>query len=184
MTELLRSSPLTALRLPLIATGFELRELASVAKVRLQAFRDQRWSQHSGQQRRLPVIPNTAVGFDPVALWMGPEDWLVYSVSLTADQILDSLRDIITAAPLIATDASPASIVLELRGPRALDILMRDCTLDLEGGAIQAGACAQTSFAQVSVLIHRLAGDNAWRMFVERPVAMHVFEWLSDTAGP
>jgi heterotetrameric sarcosine oxidase gamma subunit len=60
---------------------------------------------------------------------------------------------------------------------------MRDCTLDLEGQAVPPGACAQTPFAQTTVMIHRPSTSEAWRLFVERYVANHVWDWLIDTAG-
>jgi len=123
-------------------------------------------------------LPNTALGDDPVVLWKAPDDWLVYSETLSGPQLCEVLSRVSASAPLIVTDVSSASVVLELHGPRAIDILMRDCTLDLEGGAIGPGTCCQTALAQVNVMLHRSRDGNAWLLFIECSVASHVWDWL------
>jgi heterotetrameric sarcosine oxidase gamma subunit len=130
--------------------------------------------------RQFPTSPNTSLGTEPIVLWKAPGDWLAYSQNLDAAALSNSMRQLSAGAPCVITDVSAASIVLELRGARVLDVLMRDCTLDLEGGAIQPGDCAQTAFAQVSVMIHRPVDVDAWRLFVERSVAVHVWDWITQ----
>ena len=178
MTDLQRTSPLASALRSNGAAGFELHELAHVAKVRVQALRPRGMLTPCADPQRLPVEPNTALGVEPIVLWKGPDDWLAYSLELSAERVGAELRLVTSSAPLVLTDVSSASLVLELRGPRALDVLMRDCTLDLEQDAIEPGNCAQTLLAQVGVMIHRLQDADAWRLFVERSVAVHLWEWL------
>jgi len=134
---------------------------------------------------RLPRKPNTVEGNDPFALWMAPGDWLVYSRTHSASDLASELRAEIHAQSLLTTDVSGGRCVLELCGARTLDVLMRDCPLDLEGGAIPAEQCAQTLFAHTTVIIHRPSSAlTHWILFVERSVSQHVWEWLIDTAAP
>ncbi|MEP7248140.1 MAG: sarcosine oxidase subunit gamma family protein [Gammaproteobacteria bacterium] len=184
MIDLLRQSPLPRGSRDYRAAAFDLRELEAVAKVRVQVLRSRGLSVPAVSSMSLPGAPNTASGVDPVALWKAPDDWLVYSQTLTAGALSDWVAAVTSESPLVVTDVSSASAVFELRGPRAIDVLLRDCSLDLEGDAIRPDACAQTLFAQTSVLIHRPAEPHTWRLFVERSVALHVWEWLVDTAGP
>jgi heterotetrameric sarcosine oxidase gamma subunit len=181
MTDLRRESPLASDSFQ--AADFELRELRKVAKVRAQLVRPRGSTTPGIDSHCFPHSPNTSIGVDPAILWKAPDDWLAYSQSLTAERLCEFVQASAADARLLITDVSSASIVLELRGARAIDVLMRDCTLDLEGNAIAAGACAQTEIAQVGVLIHRPANLNAWRIFVERSVALHVWEWLCATAA-
>ena len=184
MTDLQRSSPLASVRRANGAAGFELHELANVAKVRVQALRSRGLLTPCADPQRLPVAPNTALGMDPIVLWKGPDDWLAYSLVLSAERLSTVMRLVPSSAPLVLTDVSSASLVLELRGPRALDVLMRDCTLDLEQDAIEPGNCAQTILGQVGVMVHRpLDTTDAWRLFVERSVAVHLWDWLSTSAS-
>jgi heterotetrameric sarcosine oxidase gamma subunit len=162
--------------------GLDIREIQTVAKGRVQVLRARGHSTPAADSRKLPHTPNSACGVDPIALWRAPDDWLVYSTSLEIGAIADWVSTITSEAPLVTTDVSAASIVFELSGAMVIDVLMRDCTLDLEGDAVRPGACAQTVFAQTSVLLHRPTEDRAWRLFVERSVAQHVWEWLLDSA--
>jgi len=184
MIDLLRQSPLPRGSSEYSAAAFELRELEAVTKIRVQVLRSRGLSVPAASSTQLPSAPNTASGVDPVALWKAPDDWLVYSQTLTSDAMSAWVDGVTSESPLVVTDVSSASVVFELRGPRAIDVLLRDCPLDLEGDAIRPGACAQTLFAQTNVLIHRPAEPHAWRLLVERSVALHVWDWLVDTAGP
>jgi heterotetrameric sarcosine oxidase gamma subunit len=180
MIELERRSPLAPVSPhPFLAEHFELRELPHVTKIRVQARRS---SSPLTVGSFVDVAANASAGIDPIVLWKAPREWLAYSTSLAADKVLATLRQESQNASLVLTDVSSASVVLELQGQRALDVLMRDCTLDLEGDAVPPGHCAQTTLAQVGVLIHRPAEQLKWRLFVDRSVAGHVWEWIVDTA--
>ena len=80
-------------------------------------------------------------------------------------------------------DVSSTGALFEIGGPRAIDVLMRDCTLDLEGGAVPPGGCAQTTLAQLTVMVHRPAAEPAWRLWVDRTAARHLWEWLLDSVA-
>lgn len=111
-----------------------------------------------------------------------PDDWLAYSPTRDAAALIADLRSVHSTAPLVVADVTCASIVMDLSGPGALEVLMRDCTLDLEGNAVNAGDCAQTVMAQVGVLIYRPRDTDVWRIFVDRSTAVHLWEYLVDSA--
>lgn len=179
MADLQRSPALPSF--PLSASGFFLRDIGAVAKVRVQALRSRGMPAPTVTDPRLPDRPNTASGSNPTALWKAPDDWLVYSRTLSPDALINWVAAIPSSAPLIATDVSSSSAIFELSGARAIDVLLRDCTLDLEGNAVPVGACAQTLFAQTTVLIHR-PDQATWLLFIERSVAQHVWDWLLDSS--
>jgi sarcosine oxidase, subunit gamma len=181
--SLLARSPLLESVLERTVPEFTLRELENVAQVRVQALRSRGMDKPAANPPQLPNVPNTSCGTDPIALWKAPDDWLVYSQVLTTEALSRWIATVTSEAPLIVTDVSCASVVLELGGPRALDVLLRDCPLDIEGNAIPPGACAQTLFAQTSVIIHRPTKPGSWHLFIERSVAIHVWEWLLITAA-
>jgi sarcosine oxidase subunit gamma len=183
MLDLQRCSPLRDNARFFPAAGFQLRVLEALTKLRVQVLRPRGTRLSAVDPNHLPERPNTTSGVDPIALWKAPDDWLVYSQTLAPEALRNWAGSIRSEAPLVVTDVSSASVVLELSGSRALDVLMRDCTLDLEGDAVPPGACAQTQFAQTTVMIHRPVSAETWRLFVERSVTMHVWDWLLDTAG-
>jgi len=157
--------------------GFTLREVAQAPKIRIQALR----GRTAGLQESLPAKPNTVCGTDPAFLWRAPADWLAYSTSMPLAALADAVGK---AAPdCVLTEMSSGLVLLELAGPKSLDILMRDCTLDLDGGEVSGGRCAQTVLAQVNVMLHCCGPEPAWRVFVERSVCLHLWDWLVDSAG-
>lgn len=180
MASLQRRSPLLESEMN-TGTDLKIRELESVGKLRVQALRARDSYVALADPQRLPHAPNTSAGDRPVSMWMSPGDWLVYSTMDEAEALNEWVTVVHSEVPLVATDVSSALVVIELSGARAVDILARDCTLDLEGGAMAPGACARTLFAQTSVLIHRPRGLGTWLLFVERPVARHVWSWLADS---
>ena len=157
-----------------------IRQLEAIQGLRVQTLRDRRAPGPAADPLKLPDSPNSTAGADPFALWKAPGHWLVYSELLSADALESWVSSATLSAPLLVTDATSESALLELTGTRAIDVLLRDCTLDLEGGAVPVRGCAQTQFAQTSVIIHRPTHD-AWRMFVERSVALHVWNWIIDS---
>jgi len=182
MPDLQPSSPLPVNMQRYTAPDLQLRELERVSKLRVQALRSTEACAAQADPKYLPESPNTACGTDPFALWIAPDDWLVYSLTDTVTALGDAMALVESRLPLVTTDVTSASVVLELSGPRSIDVLMRDCTLDLDGEAIRMNCCARTLFAQTTVLIHRPEAFT-WRLFVERSVARHVWDWLVDTAG-
>jgi sarcosine oxidase, subunit gamma len=184
MDELKRISPLPDKDRNFTIPNFQLRELEGVTKLRVQVLRARGNRTAAADPLKLPSSPNTTCGEDPIALWRAPDDWLVYSPALDEDDLSRWVDAVESTSPLILTDVSSASAVLELQGPRTIDILMRDCTLDLDGDAIKPGSCAQTLFAQTTIVIHRPETPDTWRLFVERSVTRHVWDWLVDSALP
>jgi heterotetrameric sarcosine oxidase gamma subunit len=152
------------------ADGFRLRELHPVAKVQIQTF--------PGRPRLLALE-----GEDPLFLVRGPHEWLAYSCTQTPSALLVCLREHFGDEDLIYTNVSGAFVVIEASGARVIDILMRTCTLDLEGNALPKMAATTTALAHVTVLLHRMADATVWRIFAERSCAHHLWDWLIDSAG-
>lgn len=123
----------------------------------------------------LDARPNRASsGKDAVALWLGPQRWLVETkaaptLSLPADQ-----------AAIVELDH--ARCVVRLSGPNARDLLAKGCLLDLHPRAFAAGACAQTNLFHSSALLHAVA-DDTFDVYVPRSFGQSVWESLTDAAG-
>lgn len=185
MSELQGCAPLAALgKASYSVPGFDIQELPCMTKLRLQSLCARGTVTAAATASDLPAAPNSVVGDDPWIFWKAPGDWLACSTRHTAAELTAQLSRGGDAAPLVTTDVSAAYTVLEIGGPELLEILSRDCTLDLEGGAIAPGGCAQTVIAQVPVLLHRLATGARWRLFVDRSLADYLRDWLIDSAGP
>jgi sarcosine oxidase subunit alpha len=76
-------------------------------------------------------------------------------------------------------DVSAQRTTLELRGPRARDVLLTGCPLDLYPAAFPVGACAQTLLGQAQVVLHR-NGPDTYRILVRSSFARYLADWLLD----
>jgi sarcosine oxidase subunit gamma len=183
MADLARANPLGGEH-PFVFTlpGCELRELPLVAKLRVQAMRGEPAAVIAEARSFLGETPNRSQGDDPCILWRAPGDWLAVSSTHSAEELARALGERLAGAPVVLADVSSTSAVLELRGEQALEVMARDCTLDLEGNAVPPGGCAQTTIAQLSVLIHRPGAGDRWRLYVDRTAARHLRDFLVDSA--
>ncbi len=113
---------------------------------------------------------NQAAGGDPCRLWLAP------GRALHVGQAGAPPPD----APF-ATEVTDGLAVFALAGARLHDVVAMGCTLDPNAAALAAGRCAQTLFGGVRVLLQ--PGAEAWRIYVDRPLAAFVLEWLRRSAA-
>jgi sarcosine oxidase subunit gamma len=133
----------------------------------------------------LPTEPNSTAGRgDLVALWLGPDAWLLTCPPGALAAHTGSLRKALSDIHAAITDVSDGRVALRLAGPSARDVLAKGCPLDLHPRAFASGSCAQSLLAKASVLIH-LLDDEAQRgptfdLYVARSFAHYLFAWLED----
>jgi sarcosine oxidase subunit gamma len=133
----------------------------------------------------LPTEPNTTAGrCDLVALWLGPDAWLLTCPPDALAAHDGSLRKALADVHAAITDISDGRVALRLAGPNARDVLAKGCPLDLHPRAFATGSCAQSLLAKASVLIHLLDDDPqhapTFDLYVARSFAHYLFAWLED----
>ncbi len=112
-------------------------------------------------ERLLKVKIPTKVGtFQSGILCLGPDEWYLRSAMGKAIPTGEGL-------PLAVTDISERSICLIVEGPRASEILMAGCPLDLDQFAV--GRATRTIYETVEIIVMRDAEDRfhveVWRSF-------------------
>ena len=130
----------------------------------------------------LPLTPNTASttvdGWS--VLWLGPDEWLVTGPAERGGAIADALRARLAGRHHAATDVSAMYVTFALSGPRAREVLMKGCRLDLHARAFPAGACVQTALARANVILHRTGDGPAYEITVRNSFAHYLASWLLD----
>lgn len=130
----------------------------------------------------LPTTPNTTAGAgDAVALWLGPDEWLLVGDAGLGPRLAAALA----GRHFAATDVTEGRTIIRLRGPRARDLLAKGCALDLHPAAFPAGAVAQSLLAQADIVLHRVADEGeaaVFDLYVARSVAPYLWNWLVDAA--
>jgi sarcosine oxidase subunit gamma len=119
-----------------------------------------------------------------VALWLGPDQWLVTCPAHQAPGLIEALRAALADVHAAITDLTDGRVAFRLAGPSARDVLAKGTPLDLHPRAFPSGSCAQSLLAKASVLIHLLDDDPArgpsFDVHVARSFAHYLWTWLED----
>ncbi len=137
-----------------------------------------------------PVAANSTAGEGQrLALWLGPDEWLVVTPTGAEGETTEALRRALAGrhaavtAVTAVTDVSEGRAVIALSGANARDVLMKGCPLDLHPRAFKPGQCAQSTFAKALVIIHQTSAAPAYHIYVERSFADYLWMWLEDAAA-
>jgi len=171
------------------ATGGDLsiRELPFVSQINLRADpKDaslmQRLESSLGGLA-LPIAPNTVTSRgDRRALWLGPDEWLLVGPDGKQGTFQDALRVGLAGAFGSIVDVSANRTLLEIRGPKARELLAHGVPIDLDARSFGPGCCAQTLLAKAQVIIERISGDPAFHLYVRSSFASYVADWILETA--
>jgi sarcosine oxidase subunit gamma len=133
----------------------------------------------------LPLAPGSSARTEAVAaLWLGPGSWLLVARSAAALVDYAPKRDALNAAGGALFDLSASRVAWTISGPRAADVLAKGCPLDFHPRAFPAGACAQSLFGHVNVLIDKRDEAPTFTAMVARSFARDLWHALCEAAAP
>ena len=131
----------------------------------------------------LPSKANTATsGASGVILWLGPDEWLIEVAAAAESEFAMSLENTLSDLHAAVVVVGDAHITLSLSGPKAVEVLAKGMTLDLDPDHFPAGCCARSLLAKVPVLLHRPGADVLFEITAARSFADYVSLWLRDAA--
>ncbi|MDE0390949.1 MAG: hypothetical protein OXI57_02640 [Rhodospirillales bacterium] len=130
----------------------------------------------------LPRTPNTAATTvnGKTILWLGPDEWLVTGPAAEDAALEETLRGRLEGRHHALTDVSAMYATLALSGPRAREVLMKGCRLDLHPRAFAPGACVQTALARANVILHQAGDVPTYEITVRNSFAHYLGTWLLD----
>lgn len=130
-----------------------------------------------------PSKANTAMsGSGGVILWLGPDEWLVEVAAAAESELAMSLESTLSDLHAAVVVVGDAHITLSLSGPKAVDVLAKGMTLDLDPDHFPAGSCARSLLAKAPVLLHRPGADFLYEVTAARSFSDYVSHWLHDAA--
>ncbi len=130
---------------------------------------------------RLPEHGRVGAAPAQLALCVRPDRWLLLTPPAPAGATA-GLWQAACAGLGVAVDLSSGMTALHLAGPRAREVLLRACRLDLDPDAFPVGRAAATIMAQVSVILATLA--SGMLILTPSSTARHFREWLVAGAQP
>jgi sarcosine oxidase subunit gamma len=131
------------------------------------------------------ALPQTAcraaAQADRIALWLGPDEWLLIAPATEAAPLYARLTAALVAQPASLVDVSHRNVGLILEGSRVADVLNAGCPLDLDPMAFPVGMCTRTIFGKAEVVLWRTA-PFAFHLEVWRSFAPYVIGLLGQAA--
>ncbi|MBB4932717.1 sarcosine oxidase subunit gamma [Lipingzhangella halophila] len=120
----------------------------------------------------------------PYALWSGPGWYLIVDDTATGRGLTAGLAAAVGgeygAQCASVVDVSAHRTVLELRGPRARDVLAHGCDLDLHPRVFGPGNYTHTLLAKATVGLQQLDAGPTYRLLVRASYADYLVNWLLD----
>ena len=129
---------------------------------------------------KLPAAPKTSATSKSgarVALWLGPDEWLVI------DQKGADLPAACAGVKQLhsAVDISHRNTAILVEGAGAEATLSAGCPQDLSLAVFPVGACSRTVLGKIEVVIWR-TGPQAFRVECWRSFSAYAFDFLEDAA--
>ena len=118
---------------------------------------------------------------DFTALPLSPGQWMLIDPSGRdnfGDQMASKVKNIGHVS-----NQSDARVGFRVSGDQARELMSRGCRLDLHPSVAKKGFCAQTTMAQVGVLIHQVDDDPTYDLYVYAGFAGAFYDWLTHTAA-
>ena len=130
----------------------------------------------------LPREPNTtAATVDGwTVLWLGPDEWLLTGPAAAGATLQDALGAALTGRHHAVCDVSAMYATLALAGPRAREVLMKGCRLDLHPRAFKPGGCMQTALARAQAILHHTDDAPTYEITVRNSFSIYLATWLLD----
>ncbi len=113
--------------------------------------------------------------------WMAPDELMLMLPHGEVAEAITTLEAALEGVFATVADVSDARAVFRIRGPRAGEVLIKLCPVDI--AALQPGEIRRTRAAQVAAAIW-VSGEQEFGLICFRSVAAHVFDLLSTAAAP
>ena len=131
----------------------------------------------------LPTEPNTTGGKGGLlALWLGPDEWLVVTPPDAQAPLAESLEAALQGVHASVADVTGGQTVITLSGPKAREVLAKGCPLDLHPTVFRPGDCTQTLLAKSNVTLRCVDDSPSFELTVRRSFAEYAALWLQDAA--
>ena len=130
----------------------------------------------------LPTSPNTTANNEKItALWLSKKEWLIVNPSIDTEEVR-SLQNHISDIHALALDVSDRWTTINVSGKKAIDVLSKGTTIDLDNAVFGSGACAQTTLWTVNVIIYQIDEKPTFDIFVDSTMAKFLWQWLEHSS--
>jgi sarcosine oxidase subunit gamma len=126
---------------------------------------------------KLPTEPNRATDGSLRAIWIGPDEWLLWGETPPQAAIEAAGRDAIAT---LAVSVGDGRCIFEVTGADAADLMAKGSSLDFARQIASPDMSAMTRFAQVNAIIDRPAGLDGYRLIFDVGVRHYLRCWFRE----
>ena len=116
-----------------------------------------------------------------IALWMGPDEWLLLAPESEKDLIERQLAEALVGIAHSLVDVSHRHAALVLSGAKVAVALNAGCPLDLHPSVFAVGMCTRTLVAKAQIVLWRM-GAQQFHLQASRSFAEYVWQFLEQAA--
>ena len=130
----------------------------------------------------LPSTPRAVEAAGKVAVWAGPEQWIVVEPQRTGSDPSAELAQAFKGVASIV-DVSDSRSVFRVAGANALEVLAPSMAIDLHDSVFKPGDVAITHASHLGVMVWRLPDGQGYDFACPRTYTEAFAEWLSDACA-
>ena len=156
--------------------GFDLDQINGRSTVRLRVRPSRAGA--AGEALQLPQQALQWRDGDPASHWLGPDQWLLSSDTISAKDIISHIDSALSGQLFAATDLSSSNACFALSGPAARLVLAMGCGIDMHRSEFKTGQCARTNFASVPLFIV-VNDEDSFMLYVDRSYTQYLRDWVT-----
>jgi len=119
---------------------------------------------------------------DYTAMPIAPGQWIVTANHGGDGSFLTSLQQQLGDVVHLS-EQSHGRVIIRVTGEGAREVMQKGCRLDLHPTQATTGFCAQTSMAQVGVLMHQVDNSPTYDLHVYSGFALSFWHWLTESSA-
>jgi len=119
---------------------------------------------------------------DYTALPLSPGQWMLFATS-GADGWFQRLLEKQLGKIGCVSEQSHSRAIIRINGDKCLDVLAKECRLDLHPSAADVGFCAQTTMAGIGVMMHKLDDSPTFDLIVFAGFADSFWHWIVQASA-
>ncbi|MCU1717810.1 sarcosine oxidase subunit gamma [Pseudomonas sp. 5P_3.1_Bac2] len=131
---------------------------------------------------RLPQPLQLVSAGERSAQWLAPDEWLLIVAGGTEFELEQELRAALSGQHVSLVNVSGGQTLLELRGPKVPELLMKSTSYDVHPDNFPVGKAVGSHFAKSQLFIRHSAEDT-WQLVVRRSFADYIWLWLQDASA-
>ncbi len=132
----------------------------------------------------LPQTPNTTAAIDDViAMWLGPDEWLVKTGDGKEAALSAALLQAVEGKHAAVTVISDAYMIFTISGKDARAVLNQGTGIDLHPRSFSPGACARTNLGKTGIILYQVDDTPAYDVYVWRSYAQYLGLWMNKATG-